>query len=179
MSLSADDVFVAEATGLRWAARSFPAIRIGAAPSASVVGAAGARDALLAAQFQVVSPENALKFSDTEPSQGARAWSGADKYLRFATAHGGGSRGHTFTWHSSVPSWVDAPNRTPAVLQSILWAHIDPLAAGFAGRVLTRLDSPGRWPIDVVVVIPPTVATRCSVAVSTAALLVRTHAEQK
>src|SRR5579863_3746579 len=61
---------------------------------------------VLAEEFNVVTPENALKFDATEPQKGVYDFRYGDAVVNFALAHHMKIRGHTLVWHEQLPSWL-------------------------------------------------------------------------
>src|SRR5487761_408443 len=62
--------------------------------------------AVAASQFSVVTPGNEMKWQVVEPVQGQFDWTGADRLVAFAQAHGQLVRGHTPLWHNQLPAWL-------------------------------------------------------------------------
>ncbi len=136
VSMRVDDCYFAPVTGLRRAAAAYPALRLG-------TGGLGVADfaedqrfrAAMSAHFHLSSPGNATKFANTEPADGIWTFAEANAIIELGLASGGSSRGHTFLWHSGLPSWVSAGTFTAAQLQTILWDQIDTKGAYFHGRL--------------------------------------------
>jgi len=61
-------------------------------------------------EFNQVTPENALKWDATEPSQGNFTFGQADQVVAFARANNQIVHGHTLVWHSQTPGWVQGLN---------------------------------------------------------------------
>jgi len=61
---------------------------------------------LLAEQFDIVTPENAMKFAHIQPERGTFTWDDADQIVDFAVQHGMKIRSHTALWHHAVPEWI-------------------------------------------------------------------------
>src|SRR5690242_19289846 len=80
-------------------------------------------------QFDMVTPENEMKWDTTEPSQGSFNFSPGDQVVSFATAHNQRVRGHNLVWHSQLPGWVSALSGTAA--QSAMNNHITTEATHF------------------------------------------------
>jgi endo-1,4-beta-xylanase len=59
-----------------------------------------------AAQFDMVTPGNEMKWDTTEPSNGSFNFGPGDAILSWAKSHGDRVRGHNLVWHSQLPSWV-------------------------------------------------------------------------
>ena len=90
-------------------------------------------------QFSVVTPENEMKWQVVEPTQGTYDWSGADRLVAFAQAHGQLVRGHTLTWHNQLPNWltsgVNAGTITNDQLRDLLHKHITDEVTHFKGEI--------------------------------------------
>jgi endo-1,4-beta-xylanase len=120
-------------------------LRARVSPELPVIGAAVAVDhladdagyaELAGREFNSVTPENAMKWEATEPSQGAFTFDGADAIVEFAEEHDQRVRGHTLVWHQQLPAWVtDA--LTAEELGAAMDARIDALLARYRGRVAT------------------------------------------
>ena len=65
-------------------------------------------------EFNMVTPENEMKWDATEPSQNNFTFGAADQIVNFATSHGQRIRGHALAWHSQQPGWVAGPERNRA-----------------------------------------------------------------
>jgi endo-1,4-beta-xylanase len=102
------------------AARS--GLRFGAAVAVDPLKQESQYRETLAANYDLMTPENALKIKATEPEEGKFDFRDADEVLRFASAHHQLVRGHTLVWHHSLPSWVTA--LAPGERRSALKHHI-------------------------------------------------------
>lgn len=94
-----------------------------------------AQTAIATADFDSVTPENAMKFAETEPNQGQFSWTGADKVVNFAAAHTMRVRGHTLVWYlpQEIPGWVNGLSNTQAA--AALKNHIQTLVTRYQGKV--------------------------------------------
>ena len=86
-------------------------------------------------EFNIVTPENVMKWETVEPQQGVTDFSQGDALVRFARANHQLVRGHTLVWHSQLPSWLTSGTFTPAQLRDILRRHIFEEAGHFRGRI--------------------------------------------
>jgi endo-1,4-beta-xylanase len=116
------------------------AFKIGVAINGSVYESRDpAAAALVAAQFNRVTPENELKWGSLERQPGVLDFSQADAFVAYAARHGMEVHGHALVWHHQVPAWVfqndaGAP-ATRAQLLDRLDRHMRALAEHFQGRV--------------------------------------------
>jgi endo-1,4-beta-xylanase len=94
---------------------------------------------VLAEQFSVVTPGNEMKWGVVEPTQGQFDWSGADRLVSFAQAHGQLVRGHTLLWHNQLPTWltdgVTNGSISSSQLAGLLKQHIFTEAGRFKGKI--------------------------------------------
>ncbi len=99
------------------------------------------RTILAKENFNMVVPENELKFDATEPSQNSFSYGNGDNLANFAEKNNMYMRGHTLAWHSQLPSWVSVDgkkndkNWTKQELLAILKNHIEHVVKHYKGRV--------------------------------------------
>jgi len=63
-------------------------------------------DPIIKAQFDSISPENALKWASVHPEPNKYDFTNADHYVEFGEKHHMVIVGHTLVWHSQTPRWV-------------------------------------------------------------------------
>ncbi|MCX5390860.1 endo-1,4-beta-xylanase [Streptomyces sp. NBC_00094] len=90
---------------------------------------------LAAAQFDSITPGNEMKWGSVEPTRGTYDWTGADRVVAFAEAHGQQVRGHTLVWHSQLPGWVSDGTWTADRLRTLMTDHIAAEAGRYKGRI--------------------------------------------
>jgi len=90
---------------------------------------------LSGAQFNSLTPGNAMKWGSVEPTQSTFNWAEADQIVAFAQAHHQQVRGHTLVWHSQNPSWLTNGSWTSAQLGSLLQNHISTEVGRYKGRI--------------------------------------------
>ncbi|MEV4561358.1 endo-1,4-beta-xylanase [Kitasatospora sp. NPDC049285] len=114
-------------------------LRIGTAVDMAHLGTDQAYTGIVADQFSVVTPENAMKWEAVEPGRGSYDWGPADQLVQFAQQHGQAVRGHTLLWHNQLPAWlttgVDDGTISNAQLREILHRHITDEVGHFRGKV--------------------------------------------
>ena len=93
--------------------------------------------ALVAREFDSVTPENEQKMAFVQPRQGTFAFAEADALVDAARARGKRVRGHTLVWHQQNPAWLTARPWTADELRLVLADHVGTVAAHFRGRVDT------------------------------------------
>ncbi|MET7465589.1 endo-1,4-beta-xylanase [Nonomuraea sp. NPDC005501] len=87
---------------------------------------------LAAAEFNQVTPENALKWDATEPSQGQFSFGGADAIVSFAAQNDQQVHGHTLVWHNQTPGWVQSLGAT--AMRSAMQNHISQVVGRYASN---------------------------------------------
>lgn len=107
----------------------------------SITNASEPKTMTVAAQFNLVEPENEMKIDATEPSQDSFSLGSAWNLINFADKNGIDVRGHTLVWHQQVASWISSDgkkndkNWTKQQLTDIMHKHIDGVAGALKGRI--------------------------------------------
>jgi endo-1,4-beta-xylanase len=95
--------------------------------------------ALVARQFNTISPENVLKWALVHPQLGRYDFGPADEYVDFGKRHGMFVVGHTLVWHSQLPRWVyqDAAGNPVSrdTLLERMREHITTVVGRYRGRI--------------------------------------------
>jgi endo-1,4-beta-xylanase len=90
---------------------------------------------VLAREFNIVTPENAMKWESVEAQRGVLDFSAGDRLVAFARAHRQLVRGHTLVWHNQLPAWLTQGTFTNAELEQILHRHITDEVSHYRGRI--------------------------------------------
>ena len=122
-----------ELEGLRAAAARAGKL-IGTAVDARALDTDAEYAAVLAREFDYVTPENATKWEPLEPRTDDYSWEDADAIIGFAEEHDQQVKGHTFVWHRQVPNWVNA-SLSAQELSDALKEHIETTLERYRGRV--------------------------------------------
>jgi endo-1,4-beta-xylanase len=131
------------ALDLQTANRTGSGLRDFAAPSGLLIGAAA--DApyfsdpnyvqALGGEYNLIVPENDLKFAEAEPSKDQYNFCAADQLLAFANANGMKMRGHNLVWSQYNPSWLTSGGFTSSQALTILQNHINTVVGHYKGQL--------------------------------------------
>ncbi len=89
----------------------------------------------LAREFNMLEPEDVLKWEVVHPAPQDFDFSQADQIVEFATRHGMRVRGHTLVWHHQNPQWLTEGKLTSAELAEILETHIKTVVGHYRGKI--------------------------------------------
>lgn len=89
----------------------------------------------LAREFNLLEPEDAMKWEALRPDVRSFDFLQADRIVDFATAHGMKVRGHTLVWHQQNPPWLADGRYTSEQLAQILEKHIKTVVGHYRGKV--------------------------------------------
>jgi endo-1,4-beta-xylanase len=107
---------------------------IGAAVRSAQLSEA-AYSSTLTREFNMVEPEDALKWEVVHPEAQRFDFSQADQIVDFAARHGMKVRGHTLVWHRQNPTWLAEGNYTSSELAAILENHIKTVVGHYRGKI--------------------------------------------
>ncbi len=107
--------------------------------SAQITGEDARGDALVAEQFNSISPENVLKWEVVHPQPGVYDFKLADQYVAFGEKHHMFIVGHNLVWHNQVPAWVFHDEKGNLLTRDALLArmkdHIQTVVGRYKGRI--------------------------------------------
>lgn len=95
-----------------------------------------AYSATLAREFNMIEPEDVMKWWVVRRNPGAFDFREGDEVVRFAQAHAMKVRGHCLVWDHNNPDWLAQGKFTPAQLSALLQEHITAVMKHYAGQVL-------------------------------------------
>lgn len=115
---------------------------IGVAINAAQITGQDARDdAVIASQFNSISPENCLKWENVHPQPDKYDFTLADQYVAFGEKHHMFILGHNLVWHSQTPAWVFHDDKGNLLTRDALLArmrdHIRTVVGRYKGRIQT------------------------------------------
>ncbi|WP_446742615.1 endo-1,4-beta-xylanase [Silvibacterium acidisoli] len=90
--------------------------------------------ATVAAQSNILVPENAMKWQALRPAADRFDFRAADEILMFAEGHGQKLRGHNLCWHEALPSWFESTVNADNA-RRFLTEHIQTVAGRYAGKL--------------------------------------------
>ncbi|KAH3955380.1 beta-xylanase [Parastagonospora nodorum] len=88
---------------------------------------------IIRSEFNSITPENAMKWESTEPSQGNFTLAGGDAIIALAKQNKQEVRCHTLVWHSQLPLWVSEGGFDNATLIQVMEDHIKAVAGRWKG----------------------------------------------
>ncbi len=110
-------------------------VRIGTCVDARALKADPDYARILVRDFNLITPENSLKFGVLSPVRGHYNFSEADMLVDFAEAHGMQVHGHVLLWHLQLPHWLLKYKPTRSELIEILTSHVRTVVGRYAGRI--------------------------------------------
>ena len=94
---------------------------------------------IIAAQFNSISPENALKWQSVHPRPDGYNFGTADRYVAFGEKYKMFIVGHCLVWHSQTPRWVFQDDQgkplTREALLDRMRDHIRTVVGRYKGRI--------------------------------------------
>jgi len=94
---------------------------------------------IIEAQFNSISPENALKWQSVHPRPDGYSFDAADRYVAFGEKHKMFIVGHCLVWHSQTPRWVFEDDQgkplTREALLDRMRDHIRTVVGRYKGRI--------------------------------------------
>src|SRR5579863_7177347 len=109
-------------------------VLVGAAVRPSLFSEA-AYSATLSHEFNMVEPEDAMKWWTVRRNADTFDFHEGDEIVRFAQAHGMKVRGHCLVWDHNNPEWLEHNHYTPRQLSQILEEHIATMMQHYADQV--------------------------------------------
>ena len=91
--------------------------------------------ALLAEEFNSLTPENAMKFARLHPERDRYDFTDAAALVTFAKEHQMQVHGHVLVWHRTLPDWLTEQDWSREALTQVLQAHIFTVASRFRGQL--------------------------------------------
>lgn len=91
--------------------------------------------ATLAREFNMVEPEDALKWRTVRHDAATFDFRQGDEVVRFAQAHDMKVRGHCLVWDHNNPDWLAQGHFTTAQLSKLLQEHITTVMKHYTGQV--------------------------------------------
>ncbi|MCZ7553104.1 MAG: endo-1,4-beta-xylanase [Anaerolineales bacterium] len=90
---------------------------------------------LLAREFNLVTPENAMKWEVIHPQPEQYDFSPGDQLIDFARQHNMSVRGHVLVWDLQMPEWVTQAEHTRSEWMNILCVHIKTVLQHYQGVI--------------------------------------------
>jgi endo-1,4-beta-xylanase len=110
-------------------------IAIGSAVEADALRTDARYRSTLAAEFDMATPENEMKWERLHPYRDTYEFSDADAVVDFAVANRMQVRGHVLVWHKQLASWVQRAADRREDMAAVLQNHIATVAGRYRGRI--------------------------------------------
>jgi endo-1,4-beta-xylanase len=91
--------------------------------------------ATLAREFNMVEPENAMKWGAIRPNRESFNFKPGDLVVEFGKSHSMKVRGHCLLWHKYNPAWLAKGQFTADQLSEMLKEHITTVMRHYVGQV--------------------------------------------
>lgn len=89
----------------------------------------------LVEEYNILTPENALKWIETHPEEGRYDFCDADAIISFAETNHLQVHGHTLVWEQQMPKWVNQYEGDRDDWIALLRDHIFTVAGRYQGRI--------------------------------------------
>lgn len=90
----------------------------------------------LASEFNLLTPENELKWASIRPQKGEFDFTKPDELIEFAEENDMYVTGHALVWHMQNPEWLEEDYK-PGELEKILRNHIETVVSRYSDKVDT------------------------------------------
>ena len=111
------------------------AFYVGAGASAKELQSDPLYAQILAREFNLLTPTNAMKFGPLRPSRAQFDFREADALVAFAEAHQMRVRGHVLVWDKQLPQWLSEGKFKRDELLAILRDHILVVVGRYRGKI--------------------------------------------
>jgi len=88
-----------------------------------------------AREFNLITPENQMKWAIIHPESDVYQFAAADAHLAFARKNQMKVHGHVLIWHSQIPAWMLEKNWARNELIDAMYSHIDRVMGHFKNGV--------------------------------------------
>ncbi|HEX4425860.1 MAG TPA: endo-1,4-beta-xylanase [Terriglobales bacterium] len=89
----------------------------------------------LVREFNMIEPEDAMKWTAIRPDEKTFNFASADRLVDFARTHNMRVRGHNLMWGIHNPKWLEDGHYTSHQLEELLHDHIQRVVERYRGRV--------------------------------------------
>lgn len=107
--------------------------------TAQITGQDTRSDAIIASQFDSISPENCLKWENVHPQPDKYDFTIPDQYVASGEQHHMFIVGHNLVWHNQTPAWVFHDDKGNLLTRDALLArmrdHIHTVVGRYKGRI--------------------------------------------
>lgn len=90
---------------------------------------------LVLKEFNSLTAESAMKFSQLHPAENTYSWDNADYLVDFALQNNKRVHGHTLVWYRSIPDWVLNYQGDTEAWDKLLKNHIQTVVSRYKGKI--------------------------------------------
>lgn len=109
-------------------------VKLGTAVDTPIFLSNPLHNAIVAAEFSMITPANSMKMNLIQPAQGTFDFTDTDALASWAQTNGLEFRGHPLVWHTQVPDWLNSGTFDRDQMIAIMYAHIDALMGHYKGK---------------------------------------------
>ena len=91
---------------------------------------------LIVQEFNLITPENAMKWEVFSPKRNTFAFDDADLIVDFARNNNQKVHGHTLVWDKQIPDWLKRGNFSKKEFHTILEKYINRVVDRFKGKII-------------------------------------------
>lgn len=96
---------------------------------------------LIAREFNVITPENALKWEPVHPKENEWHFNGGDRLVEFGQKHNMNIQGHVLVWHSQVPNSIFVDDQGKQASKELLTKRMENHIQTVVGRYKGKIQS--------------------------------------
>ncbi len=94
---------------------------------------------IVSQHFNALTPENDMKWSTLQPSEGSFDFTGADALINYAAENNKKIIGHVLVWHQQVPEWLFVDEQGKQVTREVLLSRMKSHIFEVAGRYKNQI----------------------------------------
>ena len=114
--------------------KDYKMVKMGTAVDTPIFLSNPLHNAIVAAEFSMVTPANSMKMNLIHPGVDTYDFTDTDALAAWAQTNGLEFRGHPLVWHTQAPNWLTSGTFDRDQMIAIMYDHIDKLMGHYKGR---------------------------------------------